>query len=113
MARLCGRGFCRLETEPGKLYSDPSRTPHTLFLPRAKALLIAGVLALVAAFAGVSPVSAQNTPDDVHINPRVEPTPPRPPTETVIDPSLRANTKPIKKDVDLVLVPVTITDPLN
>ena len=52
MARLCGRGFCRLEPEPGKLYSDPSRTPHTLFLPRAKALLIAGVASLQRRTAG-------------------------------------------------------------
>jgi Ca-activated chloride channel family protein len=33
--------------------------------------------------------------------------------ESEIDPSLRTHTKPIRVDVDLVLVPVTITDPMN
>ncbi len=31
----------------------------------------------------------------------------------ILDPSLKTYTKPIRKDVDLVLVPVTITDPMN
>ena len=31
----------------------------------------------------------------------------------IIDPALRTHTKPLKVDVDLVLVPVTITDPMN
>jgi Ca-activated chloride channel family protein len=30
-----------------------------------------------------------------------------------VDPSLKTHTKPIRKDVDLVLVPVTVTDPMN
>ena len=30
-----------------------------------------------------------------------------------MDPSLKTHTKPLRKDVDLVLVPVTITDPMN
>jgi Ca-activated chloride channel homolog len=47
--------------------------------------------------------------DDVHVAPRVEP----PVKPLVEDPALRTSTKPIKRDVDLVLVPVTITDPLN
>jgi len=33
--------------------------------------------------------------------------------EAEVDPSLRTHTKPIRVDVDLVLVPVTITDPMN
>ncbi|HEX6501751.1 MAG TPA: VWA domain-containing protein [Terriglobales bacterium] len=53
---------------------------------------------------------AQNMPDDVHLSPRVKP----PETKPLIeDPALRTNTRPIKRDVDLVLVPVTITDPMN
>jgi Ca-activated chloride channel homolog len=31
----------------------------------------------------------------------------------ISDPELRAHSKPLKKDVDLVLVPVTVTDPAN
>jgi Ca-activated chloride channel family protein len=33
--------------------------------------------------------------------------------EAEVDPSLRTHTKPIRVNVDLVLVPVTITDPMN
>jgi Ca-activated chloride channel family protein len=61
----------------------------------------------------VSFSSAQNTPDDVHINPRPQPAPAAAPANNVADPSLQTHTKPFKKDVDLVLVPVTITDPMN
>ncbi len=47
---------------------------------------------------------------DVHIAPRKGPEPVKAPD---IDPSLKTHTKPYKVDVDLVLVPVTITDPMN
>jgi Ca-activated chloride channel family protein len=56
--------------------------------------------------------------DDVHIQPRQAKKtdsgaiPPADPSG-IADPSLRTHTKPIKKEVDLVLVPVTITDPMN
>jgi Ca-activated chloride channel family protein len=57
--------------------------------------------------------------DEVHIAPRkMEEAPKpgrltgeRPPSES--DPTLKTHTKPIKVDVDLVLVPVTVTDPMN
>jgi Ca-activated chloride channel family protein len=54
---------------------------------------------------------AQSQANEVHVTPRVQPLPPK--QSLVEDPSLRTHTKPFKKDVDLVLVPVTITDPLN
>jgi len=53
---------------------------------------------------------AQSPTDDVHIQPRKLPPPP---VEPEGDPSLRTHTKPYKVDVNLVLVPVTITDPMN
>ncbi len=47
----------------------------------------------------------------VHIEPRKKAeAPPKPP---VTDSSLKTYTKPIVRDVDVVLVPVTITDPMN
>ena len=49
--------------------------------------------------------------DDVHVNPRVQPPPP--PEKQIIDPALRTHTKPLQANVDHVLVPVTITDPMN
>ena len=54
---------------------------------------------------------AQAPVDDVHVTPRVEP--PKVDPSAGIDPSLKTHTKPLKVDVNLVLVPVTITDPMN
>jgi Ca-activated chloride channel family protein len=61
------------------------------------------------------PAFAQN--DDIHITPRETKKAdaalaPETPGASG-DPTLRTHTKPVKKDVDLVLVPVTITDPMN
>jgi len=56
------------------------------------------------------PLFAQTLTDDVHIQPRVQPPPPKAPDA---DPAYKTDTKPIKVAVDMVLVPVTITDPLN
>ncbi|MFY9676427.1 MAG: VWA domain-containing protein, partial [Terriglobales bacterium] len=58
------------------------------------------------------PAQAQNSTEDVHIQPRIQPPAPKDPAEQG-DPSLRTHTKPVKVDVNLVLVPVTITDPMN
>ncbi len=50
---------------------------------------------------------------DVHITPRTEAETEAKRVEESVDPTLKTHTKPIVKDVDLVLVPVTITDPMN
>ena len=61
----------------------------------------------------------EGTFDEVHIRPRKEPgmvegkPVPDVPTPSELDPSLKTYSKPIKVDVDLVLVPVTVTDPMN
>jgi Ca-activated chloride channel family protein len=57
------------------------------------------------------PAAAQDQSDDIHIAPR-EAKKPDSPMDTV-DPALRTHTKPITREVNLVLVPVTITDPMN
>jgi Ca-activated chloride channel family protein len=57
------------------------------------------------------PLMAQSSTDDVHVQPRVEPA--KVPASDQIDPALKTHTKPLKVDVDLVLIPVTITDPMN
>ncbi len=64
----------------------------------------------VACFTG-STVQAQSGTDEVHVQPRVEPPDPRP--VHGIDPAFRTYTKPLKVNVDMVLVPVTVTDPMN
>lgn len=73
---------------------------------------------------------AQDSTNDVHVAPRETkkdaapdnrpaldpnhlPTADAVPASGVVDPTLKTHTKPLRKDVDLVLVPVTITDPMN
>jgi Ca-activated chloride channel family protein len=69
-------------------------------------------LAVLLVFAVCGPYSllAQTSTEDVHIQPRVQPPAPKVPD---LNPAFNTHTKPYKKDVELVLVPVTITDPLN
>ncbi len=68
------------------------------------------VVLLVVAVCGAPPLLAQTSTEDVHIQPRVQPPAPK---EPEVDPALKTHTKPFKVAVDMVLVPVTITDPLN
>jgi Ca-activated chloride channel homolog len=70
-------------------------------------LLIAFLIVVVC---GSFPLLAQNSTEDVHVQPRIKPPAPKDPE---IDPQFKTHTKPYKVDVDMVLVPVTITDPLN
>lgn len=55
---------------------------------------------------------AQGSGEDVHVTPRVEPTQTNN-GQPADDPTLKTHTKPIKVDVNLVLVPVSIVDPEN
>jgi Ca-activated chloride channel homolog len=55
---------------------------------------------------------AQNTDDDVHIKPRIVPKPDSA-AEVVKESGFTSHERPMKVSVDLVLVPVTITDPMN
>jgi len=114
MARHCGRGSSR------PLSQD--RTPHSAlprtvggFVPSArdKSAVVSTLYAVVVALiVWISPFAwAQMPIDDVHIKPRVE-TAKADPADNV-DPSLKTHTKPLKVDVSLVLVSVTITDPMN
>jgi Ca-activated chloride channel family protein len=75
--------------------------------------LTALLITLVAvAFLVPAAVAQSTSRDDVHITPRKPADAPKNPRDT-IDPALKTHTKPIKVDVDLVLVSVTITDPMN
>lgn len=55
----------------------------------------------------------QLSTDDVHVTPNTLATVAPDVDSKTMDPSLTTHTKPIKKDVDLVLVPVTITDQMD
>jgi len=86
-----------------------------------KSLVLSGwnvLLGLIVLLVTFSLGWAQST-NDVHITPRIAspentsamiPGGSAPPVE---EPTLRTHTRPMKVDVDLVLVPVTITDPMN
>ena len=86
------------------------------------ALLYIAVLLIIPVVLG-SCLQAQEAEDQVHITPHVKPATPgepaiippakAPPVNDIVDPSLKTHTKPLKVDVNLVLVNVTITDPMN
>ena len=61
------------------------------------------------------PAAGQTDVNDVHVTPRevVKATVPAPKPEVVSPGALSTRVRPLKVDVDLVLVPVTITDPMN
>ena len=56
----------------------------------------------------VTIVAQAQSPEDIQITPRVQAKPITPPIADV--PLLSARSRPLRKDVDLVLVPVTVTD---
>src|SRR5258708_15673888 len=70
------------------------------------------VAALVAAYWLLPTAWAQGSGEDVHVTPRVEPMQTSN-SQPADDPTLKTHTKPIKVDVNLVLVPVSIVDPEN
>ncbi len=69
---------------------------------------------LVLAWLGI-PAFGQTDVNDVHVSPREVAKPPEPPKPDLLASTtgLSAHVRPLKVDVDLVLVPVTITDPMN
>ena len=90
------------------LRKSPSVSPFG----RSTSWLLLALLALCCA--GV-PANAQTDVNDVHIQPREVEQPKEPVKETLVTSAANLNTRvrPLKVDVDLVLVPVTITDPMN
>ncbi len=77
--------------------------------PWVSAALMA-LLSVAALVFCAAPARAQSSAGDVHITPRKEPDKKQ---AFDIDPKFKTHTKPMIVDVDLVLVNVTITDPMN
>ena len=69
------------------------------------------VLTLLLGCALAIPAAAQGNDAEVHITPRVSADASKP--SDTIDPALKTHTKPLRSEVDLVLVPVTVTDPMD
>ena len=62
--------------------------------------------------AALAPSAPAQIQDEVHIQPRAQDVKPAS-VEKISDPALKTHTKPMRVDVDLVLIPATITDPMN
>ena len=74
-------------------------------------VLLFPLLVIISVLTTAIAARAQSPVDDIHVKPRIE-QPAAKPSE-LMDPSLKTHTKPFKSEVDMVLVPVTITDPMN
>jgi len=109
MARNGGQG--RGSSRPGFRSSSLQSSPVNLRFVRG--LFIAMAMLLSVCLCIGLPLMAQDGGgiDDVHITPRRDPIQPKPMDS--VDPALKTHTRPYVKDVDLVLIPVTITDPMN
>ena len=78
--------------------------------------LVGCLLLALAGFVSMSPAAfAQTDVNDVHVQAHEVEKPKAPPKENVVSTKdgLTTRVRPLKVDVDLVLVPVTITDPMN
>jgi Ca-activated chloride channel family protein len=123
MARLsiAGRWSSRLEVLVGRVPANSLWDSSRLELrenPRsgnAKRLRDRIVLTLCAMVWLGLPALSQTDVNDVHVVPREVEKPKEPPKQKLVSSNsgLSAHLRPLKVDVDLVLVPVTITDPLN
>src|SRR6266567_1256160 len=110
MARQKGRGSSRPRVLIRQVpFQKPTPVSARIYQPRAFAFL----LALIASFIlqGVPSAFAQIPDmDEIHISPRIEPE--KSEQENLLD-TVRAHAPTMKSKVDLVLVPVTVTDPMN
>jgi Ca-activated chloride channel family protein len=116
VACLCGQSFdAPIPLSRLKMAPAPALRRQSVFSavpPFALAVLLTGVCAMVA------PALAQTDVNDAHVTPRDVEKPKEVPAEVAKKEGgggggLSAHVRPLKVDVDLVLVPVTITDPLN
>ncbi|HXJ86973.1 MAG TPA: VWA domain-containing protein [Candidatus Binatia bacterium] len=95
------------------LLGDPAR------FVRQKSLVPSALVSLLVVLAGFLALGhsavAQTDVNDIHVKAREVEKPKDPPKENIVSSKdgLNAHVRPLKVDVDLVLVPVTITDPMN
>ena len=111
MARHHGRGSSRPLVQHGRFPALPWTLSKGMPCERRFSVILFLLLIAITACCLQQQIWAQVSVDDVHITPRVEAAPAN--AMETLDPSLKTHTKPMKVDVSLVLVPVTITDPMN
>ena len=84
------------------------------FAPGKLAAVVSLFVLFLLVFCSAPATFAQSAGDEVHVKPRKDPAPdPKAKNNFDIDPRYKTHTKPMLVDVDLVLVNVTITDPMN
>ncbi len=80
----------------------------------ASSRLIAFLLLALLVAVCILPVgAAAQSETEVHIAPRIAANAATPAADAPTDPSLETYTRPLRSNVDLVLVPVTVTDPMD
>jgi Ca-activated chloride channel family protein len=80
--------------------------------PRNRLLSVGILLSFLLVF-GVFALSQDSDVESIHITPRIQPTAKPDPAAAIVAESLRSRIPVVKSKVDLVLVPVTVTDPMN
>src|SRR5581483_1332370 len=112
MARKDGR---RSSGRPARAHPASLPEPRALMLsskenPFLPFGLFASIVLLICCLFTQAWAQSPADVEDVHIKPRVTE---KPKTDDVLTASVKTGTPFIKKDVNIVLVPVTITDPMN
>ena len=110
MPRKCGCGSSS-KTHDQNRYS-PYSTAWIGIMLRLFSLTILLIVAVALSGIVAPGAWAQNADDDVHIKPRIQPRPAKDDIKE-LEKEFSPHTKPMKSTVELVLVPVTITDPMN
>jgi Ca-activated chloride channel family protein len=107
-----GKSGCRPLNASGALWWTVLRRGSDSFFSVFLLCLLAGVWVCTG---GAMPAAGQTDVNDVHVMPRTIETAKTEEVakQTIVTPGLNAHVRPFKVAVDLVLVPVTITDPMN
>src|SRR5579863_8183665 len=109
MALLDGRRFSRPKALVRNSLPVRPWNPNTAL----RAFAIALGMVLFSIWAASFPAAAQTTVNDVHVMPREAEKPKREEAANQQLATLNTHVRALKASVDLVLVPVTITDPMN
>lgn len=107
MARQNGRGSSR----PSVLIRTAPLQSHSRVSARNCSVSVLLVL-FSCAFLAAGAFAQDSDVEDIHVTPRIEPRTVDP-ASVIISESLRSRIPVVKSKVDLVLVPVTVTDPMN
>ena len=111
MARQNGRGSSR----PWVLIRTARpKNPYSVWPQNCllfSLLLVAGLFSFLL-LAGALAFAQDSDVDNIHVSPRIEPTN-TDPAAAIVSESLRSHIPVVKSKVELVLVPVTVTDPMN